>query len=153
MAMLEKTFISVFQKIPAMLIATTIIVSGLMFSTQVFSQTSIPGFVLAQNSKKLENVISVRLNGATEYELVEVFGKILNKSQGVIGAKRYGSRIVPDNPSACFAIWRVRIQDPDPSRLQSKIIQTIRDSGVEVDMLKRIRPGNIIAGEIQFMVH
>ncbi|MFO7681956.1 MAG: hypothetical protein R6X34_18080, partial [Chloroflexota bacterium] len=58
----------------------------------------IPGFVLAQNSQRLGNVINVRLNGATEYELVEAFGKVLNNSQGVLEAKRHGSRISPPPP-------------------------------------------------------
>jgi len=153
MAMMEKTFISVFQKIPAMLIAMTIIISWFLFSTQAFSQTPIPGFVLAQNSQRLGNVINVRLNGATEYELVEAFGKVLNNSQGVLEAKRHGSRIVPDNPRACFATWQARIHEPDPSRLQANIIKAIRDTRGEADLLKGIRPGKITPGEIQFLVY
>ena len=36
------------------------------------------GGVLARRSKELENLIEVRLEGATEYTLSEIFGKIIN---------------------------------------------------------------------------
>jgi hypothetical protein len=153
MVMTAINFNSVFQKILMLLIAAAIMVFGLLLSTQAFSQTIDPGLILAQNSQRSENIINVRLIGAAEYELVEVFGKVLNNSQGVLEARRHGSRIVPDNPRACFAVWRVRIHEPDPSRLQANIIKAIRDTGVEVDLLKRVRPGKIITGEIQFMVY
>jgi hypothetical protein len=165
MAMMDKSFISVFHKIPVVLLGIAVILSGILFSTQAFSQTTIHGVILAQKSQKLDNVINVRLNGATEYELVEVFGRVLNNVQGVLEAKRHGSRIVPDNPHACFAVWQVRIQDSDPARVQANIIKMIQEirnaggkdvmnrySGTEVDLLKAIRPGPMTAGEIQFMV-
>lgn len=149
--MKDINFNSVFQKIQILLIATAITVSGLLFSNQVFSQTIGPEIIMAQNSQRSEKVINIRLNGAADYELVEVFGKVLNKSQGVLEAKRHGSRIVPDNPRACFAVWRVRIHEPDPSRLQANIINAIRNNGV--DLLKGIRPGSASASEIQFFAH
>lgn len=151
--MMAKTFILDFQKFPALLILSAVMVSGLLFSARSYSQTTCPGAIVAKKSQLSEKVINVHLNGATEYELVEVFGKVLNSSQGVFEAKRYGSRIVPDNPRACFATWRVRIHEPDLSRLQTNIIKAIRDTRVEVEMLKRIRPGNITEGEIQFVVY
>ncbi len=127
------------------------------------------GGVIQRHSNALENVIMVRLTGATEYELAEVFGKVLNTARGVVEAKRYRSRIVPDNPQASIAIWRVRIQGTDPFRLQANImtmINKILDNGgeitlkgvpyrytaAEVDLLKGIRSGDCSSREIQFVI-
>ena len=54
--------------------------------------------VLQQETARMENLINVRLDGATEYELSEVFGKVINTAAGVTEAKRYSSSLVPDNP-------------------------------------------------------
>jgi hypothetical protein len=127
------------------------------------------GGALARNTAKFENLINVRLDGATEYELAEVFGKVVNTTNGVIEAKRYGSRIVPDNPQACFVNWRVNIEDTDPFRLQANIVKMINDildaggeitlrgvpyryTAAEVDLLKGIRTGDTTSREIQFVV-
>ena len=127
------------------------------------------GGVLVRHSRALEGRIMVRLAGATEYELAEVFGKVLNTARGVVEAKRYRSRIVPDNPQASIAIWRVRIQGTDPFRLQANImtmINKILDNGgeitlkgvpyrytaAEVDLLKGIRSGDCSSREIQFVI-
>ncbi len=134
-----------------------------------YSGGSESGGALARNTAKFENLINVRLDGATEYELAEVFGKVVNTTNGVIEAKRYGSRIVPDNPQACFVNWRVTIEDTDPFRLQANIVKMINDildaggeitlrgvpyrySAAEVDLLKGIRTGDTTSREIQFVV-
>ena len=127
------------------------------------------GGVIKRHSDALENVIMVRLAGATEYELAEVFGKVLNTARGVVEAKRYRSRIVPDNPQASVVIWRVRIEGTDPFRLQANIIKMINDildnggeitlkgvpyryTAAEVDLLKGIRSGDSSSREIQFVI-
>ena len=127
------------------------------------------GGVLQREADKLENLIEVRLDGVTEYELAEVFGKVINTVNGVVEAKRYSSRIVPDNPQGCFVNWRVRIEDTDPFRLQANTIKMINDildaggeitiKGVpyrytppEVDLLKGIRPGDTTSRSIQFVI-
>ena len=125
--------------------------------------------ILQRRTKGVENLINVRLDGATEYELTEIFGKVINTVTGVVEAKRYSASLVPDNPQACFVIWRVRIEDTDPFRLQAnvmKMIDDILDAGgeirlkgvpyrytaAEVDFLKGIRPGDSTTREIQFVV-
>ncbi|MDL1959382.1 MAG: hypothetical protein LWX01_07555 [Deltaproteobacteria bacterium] len=127
------------------------------------------GGVLQRRADALENLVSVRLDGATEYELEEVFGKVLNTARGVVEAKRYRSRIVPDNPQASMVIWRVRVADTEPFRLQVNIIKMINDildsngkiyiNGVhyryslaEVDLLKGIRSGDCSSREINFII-
>jgi len=127
------------------------------------------GGVLKQETAKRENVIHVRLDGATQYELTEVFGKVINTVTGVVEAKRYSSSLIPDNPQACFMIWRVRIEDTDPFRLQAnvmKMLDDISDAGgeirlkgvpyrytpAEIDLLKGIRPGDSTTREVQFVV-
>ena len=131
--------------------------------------TQTEGGVLKRRTDALENLINVRLDGATEYEIAEVFGKVINTVTGVTEAKRYSSSLVPDNPQACFVIWRVRIEDTEPFRLQAnmmKMIDDISDAGgeitlkgvpyrytaAEIDLLKGIRPGDSTTRSIQFVV-
>ena len=131
--------------------------------------TQTEGGVLKRRADPLENLINVRLDGATEYELTEVFGKVINTVTGVVEAKRYSSSLVPDNPQACFMIWRVRIEDTEPFRLQAnmmKMIDDISDAGgeitlkgvpyrytaAEIDLLKGVRPGDSTTRSIQFVV-
>jgi hypothetical protein len=127
------------------------------------------GGVLHQEIAKKDNIINVRLDGANEYELTEVFAKVINTVTGVVDAKRYSSSLIPNNPQACFVIWRVRIEDTDPVRLQAnvmKMIDDILDAGgeltlkgvpyrytaAEVDLLKGLRPGDATTREVQFVV-
>ena len=127
------------------------------------------GGILKEEVARHQNVIHVRLDGATEYELTEVFGKVINTVTGVVEAKRYSSSLIPDNPQACFMIWRVMIEDTDPFRLQAnvmKMLDDISDAGgdlrlkgvpyrytaAEIDLLKGIRPGEGSTREIQFVV-
>ncbi len=148
--MIGKILIPGFLKILMVLMVTAMSFSTILLSTQAVAYTEGSRFLAKKNPQKSENVVMVRLIGATDYELVDVFGKVLNKAQGVSEAKRHGSRIVPDNPRSCFAVWKVRIHEPDLSRVQSSIIQAIRHSGV--DLLKGIRAGSVSSGEIQFIV-
>ena len=125
--------------------------------------------VLARNIRKNENLINIRLDGATEYELTEVFGKVINTVTGVVEAKRFSSQIIPDNPQACFVNWRVRIEDTEPFRLQANVMKMVNDildaggkinlKGVpyrytadEVTMLMGIRPGSTTTRMIQFVI-
>ena len=125
--------------------------------------------VLQRRTDEFENVIEIRLSGSTEYELNEIFGKVINTATGVTDAKRYSSSLIPDNPQACFAVWRVRIEDTDPFRLQANImrmIDQILDAGgqltlrgvpyrytpAEVDLLKGLRPAEATTREVRFVV-
>jgi len=127
------------------------------------------GGVLQRHADALEKLLDIRLDGATNYETTEVFGKVVNTASGVVEAKRFGSRLVPDNPQASYIIWRVRIDNTDPFRLQSNIMKMINDildnggeitlkgvpyrySAAEVDMLMGIRSGDATSRQIQFVV-
>ncbi len=133
------------------------------------SRNASEGGILQRRADELENLITIKLDGATEYELSEVFGKVINTVSGVVEAKRYSSRIIPDNPQASYVLWRVRIQDSDPFRIQANMMKMIKDildaggeislkgvpyrySAAEVDLLKGIRTGDTTSREIQFVV-
>ncbi len=125
--------------------------------------------VIAKRARQYENLISIRLDGAPNYEVVEAFGKILNTVRGVVEAKLYRLRIEPDNPQASTSIWRVRIQGTEPFRLQANIIKMVQDllkaggritiKGVpyrytpeEIEWFKGLRPGDCSSREIQFVI-
>jgi len=127
------------------------------------------GGVLQRHANALENLLDVRLDLCTDYETSEVFGKVINTAPGVVEAKRFGSRIVPDNPQASYMIWRVRIENTDPFRLQANVMHMIKqilDAGgaitlkgvpyryspAEVDALMGIRSGDSTSRQIQFVV-
>lgn len=137
--------------------------------TAAAGQTTAEGGVLAKNIRKHENLITVRLDQATDHTVAEVFGKVVNTVTGVVDAKRYSSRIVPDNPQASFINWRVSIAETDSFRLQANIMKMINDisdaggtvtlKGVpyrytpaEVDLLKGIRPADATSREVQFIL-
>ena len=126
------------------------------------------GGVLQRNSDRLENLISIRIDGATEYEALEAFQKILNTVTGVTEARRYSTSLQPDNPSASYAVWRIRIEDTDPFRVQANIMTMInrvldaggdlvlkgvhyRYSAAEVNLLMGVRPGSTTSREVQFV--
>lgn len=125
--------------------------------------------VLARSAQKYQDTLNVRLDGATDWQIAEVFGKILNTVTGVQDATRYGSNIVPDNPQASYAAWRARIDGTEPFRLQANVMTMIRQvidaggqltlKGVpyrysphEIELLKGIRPGKANSRQLQFVV-
>ncbi|CAG35945.1 hypothetical protein [Desulfotalea psychrophila] len=127
------------------------------------------GGALARNFKQHEQYLSIKLDGVTEYAIVEVFGKVLKTANGVNYAKNYGQRIVPDNPQASYVSWRVNISGTDPFVLQANIMKMLNDisanggeivmKGVpyrytqaEIDMLKGVRPGDATSREVQFVL-
>lgn len=128
------------------------------------------GGVLYRNSAQNSQFVTVRLDGATEYELVEVFGKVVKTARGVLMARNYGQRIVPDNPQASFVTWRATVDgDTDGFVLQANIIKMLNDvsdsggtvmmkgvpyryTAAEVDLLKGIRPADATSLSIQFLL-
>ena len=127
------------------------------------------GGVIARTTEALANLVNVRLEGATRYVLVEVFGKVLNTVRGAMEANPYGMVIQPGNPQASYATWRVRVEETEPFRLQANIMKMLRDiadaggevelKGVryryapaEVDLLKGIRPGSSTSRSLVFVV-
>jgi hypothetical protein len=147
-----------FRDIARALVLILVMIAGFVFA----------GKVLVGNACAAENQVNIRLDGATEYELAEIFGKVVQNAPGVIESRRYSSKIIPDSPNASFVHWRVRIEGTDPGRLQGNIMGTIRQiisaggnatirgvlyrlSADEVGLLKKIRPANASGTEIQFV--
>lgn len=127
--------------------------------------------ILAKNISSQAKYINLRLDQANEYELVEVFGKVVNTVRGVTQARQYSSRIIRDNPQACFTEWEVEIDtnQTESFRLQANIMKMINDiikaggtitiKGVpyrytpaEVHLLKGFYPGETTSRSIQFIV-
>ena len=135
------------------------------------SGTPTGGGVLAKSIKKHENLVSVRLDQATDYAVAEVFGKVVNTVRGVTDATLFSQRVIADNPQGSFIKWRLTLDgsETEPFRLQANIMKMIGDisdaggtitlNGVpyrytpaEIDMLKGIRPGDATTRDIQFVV-
>lgn len=125
--------------------------------------------LIQRRADALENLLTVRLEGANAYELVEIFGKVLVTARGVSEAKNYRMRIETDNPQASLAVWRVRIEGTDPFRLMANVQKMIKDviaadgkltlkgvpyrySADEVRLLKGIRTGEATTREVVFVV-
>ena len=127
------------------------------------------GGVVRREAEALGSLINVRLEGATEYELVEVFGKALHTVRGVTEAKVYRTTVVPGNPQASLALWRVRIEDTTTFRLQSNVMRMLericeaggdlvlegvayRYTPAEVARLKGVFPHDVTSRELAFLV-
>lgn len=130
-----------------------------------------PG-ILARRIDEQSPFVTVRLEQASEYEVVEAFGKVVNTVRGVKEAKLYNQRIVPDNPQACVTEWSVEIdtRETDPFRLQANIMKMVNDildaggngriKGVpyrytpgEIRMMMGLMPGEATTRSIQFVVN
>jgi len=124
---------------------------------------------LEESIAATRNSVTIRLEGATRYEVTEAFGKVVNSATGVVEAKRYRSRIIPDTPQASFVTWQVLVEGSEPFRLQTNIIKMVDDllkadgemilrgipyryNPAEVTLLKGLRPGDATASEIQFII-
>ena len=127
------------------------------------------GGVVQRGTEALGSLINVRLEGATQYELVEVFGKVLHTVRGVTEAITYRITVEPGNPQASLALWRARIEDTTTFRLQSNVmtmLKSICEAGgelvlggveyrytpAEVDLLKGVFPYDVTSREIAFRV-
>lgn len=149
------------------------------WSRSEYAHTSVEGRsgsngkgVLARNAEKQAQYINLRLDQANEYEIVEVFGKVLNTVRGVMDTRRYNQRIVNDNPQACVTEWEVEIDtnQTDPFRLQANIMKTVNDildaggeiyiNGVpyrytpsEMKLMMGFVPGDATSRSIQFVIN
>lgn len=74
-----------------------------------------------------QSLISVTLIGATEYEITELFYKILEKTPGVVEVKRYLFILDPSRPRVCRVDWQVRVDKMTPFQLESAVYRTVRD--------------------------
>lgn len=149
------------------IIATIILIGTAVLFTGCSSKT-----VMVDNSTIFShhnNMIDVRLEGANEGTLTEVFGKVVNSAPTVVSAKRYSTNIVPDNPQACSLFWRVEVQDGDGFRLQADMMDMFREidraggyldlygipyryASSEIDLLKGIRPSDATSRALWFVV-
>ena len=137
--------------------------------TGIKGTTGTGGGVIKDAAGKLASLINVRLAEATRYELVEVFGKVINTARGVVEAKPYGMVIKRENPKASYANWRVGVENTELFRFQANVMTMLKEiyqsggrivvKGVpyrytpaEVDLLKAIRPGSSTSGSIVFVV-
>ncbi len=133
------------------------------------SSSATNGASLQQNIRAHQDTIEVRLDGATQYEEAEVFGKVVNTVNGVVEASRTGSRMTPNNPQGSYSAWRLQIEGTEPFRLQANIMKMIKDvvaangditlKGVpyrytadEVAMLRGMRTGKTNSRSIQFVI-
>lgn len=111
---------------------------------------------------------TVRLDGITEYEPIEVMGKVLNTVRGVLHAKRLGGNLNPNNPQASYEEWRLAYTETDLFRIQANTMKMIREilksngkltlkgipyryAPTEIRLLKGFRPGRSTSKEIQFI--
>ena len=136
-----------------------------------YAGTSAPaeGGVLQRRAQQSLQYIYVNLDGAVTPETGEVFGKIVNTTTGVLGAKLYGQQITPGNPQASYIKWRIQIEETDPFRVQTNIMKMINDvldaggdltmrgvpyryTPAEVDMLRGIRTSSANPKVINFIV-
>jgi len=124
---------------------------------------------LANHIRAQDQYLDLTLHEATEEEVVEVFGKVINTVQGVADAKITAQEIIPAEPQRCFTRWRVEVRGTDTFRLKTninKMISDILDAGgsiringvpyrytpSEVSMLMGFRSGRVTANAVHFVI-
>ncbi len=127
------------------------------------------GSALDRNIEKYKRQIMVRLEGITDYELLEIFDKVLKTTTGVTSAEEYGSNPNPRSAQKGFATWIVKIDGTTHTHLRANVIKRIHDilaqggetviGGVpyrytpdEVNLLRGIRQGTANRQVIQFVI-
>lgn len=128
------------------------------------------GTAIGQGIDRYHNMFEVRLDGANEGVLAEVFGKVVVSAPTVLSATRYSSRIMPDSPQECWIIWRVKVEENGNSfRLQTDMMEMFNEisaaggyidlygvpyryNASEIALLKGIRPGDATSRALQFVV-
>lgn len=127
------------------------------------------GGALQRNATAMSKLINLKLMEVTEPAIASVFGKVLNTTRGVVEAKRYRSKIMPENPQASYVSWRITIDGTDPFRVQENVMKAINDisdaggnithkgityrySAGEIDMLKGVRQLDATSAEVIFIV-
>ena len=110
-------------------------------------------------------LIDVRLEGATSYEIVEVFGRAVGTARGVADATLYKMEIQDANPRESNVTWRVRVENWKPYRFQVNVMTLLRAISEEEDRIVRggactrserdllgaIRPGDSSSGTVVFV--
>ncbi len=145
--------------------------NGNTVTNNVGSGTAMAKGGLAKNIRAHGNIIELKLTGANEEELAEVFGKVLNTVRGVVNAKIAAQEIVANNPQRCFTLWRVEVDpdDTDTFRLKTNINKMINDildaggyirikgvpyrySASEVKMMQGFRSARVTPASIQYVI-
>jgi hypothetical protein len=131
--------------------------------------TGVTGGVVDRQLQEARDTINTRLDGATEYETLAVFGRVINTVSGVVEARRFAMQIVENEPQKCYSTWRITLEGTDAFRFQENTMKMINDildasgnlelSGVvyrytpaEVNLLMGLRPGSATAHEVQFVI-
>lgn len=111
-------------------------------------------------------LIDVRLEGATSYEIAEVFGRVVGTARGVTDATLYKVKLQGANPRESNVTWRVRVENWEPSRFQNDVMRILHaiseeEGGImggdaytcsEHDLLRAIRPGDTSSGTVVFVL-
>jgi hypothetical protein len=142
----------------------------MVFPAASGAATQVATGILQREIHKHHDLIRVRLLGATEYELVEIFNDLLRCAPGVKEARRYRFSLDPQRPEVCMVEWQVRIEDTDPFQLESYLYEMVREAvqegrgeagpvfmfqsaGVDLKRLRDMRPWCASNSEIEFALY
>ena len=115
---------------------------------------------------EISPLIDLRLEGATSYEIAEVFGRVMGTARGVTDATLYKMEIQGANPRESNVTWRVRIGSWERDRFQANVMRLLHaiseeEDGImggdaytrsERDLLRAIRPGDSSSGTVVFVL-
>ena len=90
-------------------------------------EKEVAGGVLKKEIEQQQDLINVSLIGVTDYEVTELFNDILEKTPGIVKAKRYRFVLDPKRPQTCRVDWQIRFQKTSPFDLESDIYKMIRE--------------------------
>ncbi len=121
--------------------------------------------------KEVEKValreVIINLRGATEYETVEIFNRLLESMSLVSDIERLRMVIVPSRPGQCLATWKVMTVEQDTFTIESQLYGGIKKldqegnndvleglhfsaSEDDIEMVKKIKPTLATASALNF---
>ncbi|RJQ48784.1 MAG: hypothetical protein C4530_24120 [Desulfobacteraceae bacterium] len=82
--------------------------------------------ILETGFQEGENLITIVLVGATDYEVAEIFNEIIENTPGVAAAKRYRFSLFPAEPAKCRVEWQVVLEKTSLFDLESRIYRNLQ---------------------------
>lgn len=75
----------------------------------------------------MENIITLTLSGATNYESVEIFHKLLNSLSSIDKLERKIIYLAPGRPQSSRSTWKITTTDQDPFAIESELYGLIKN--------------------------
>jgi hypothetical protein len=93
--------------------------------TNVTTYQALPETIV--RTEVLDNIITLTLSGATNYESVEIFHKLLKSVSSIDKLERKVFYITPSRPQSSRSTWKITTTDKDPFTIETELYGLIKN--------------------------